>query len=84
MLSIYAPLTALLTVVFWAITALITKYSSLGAIVSFSIMPVIMLFLDSGEKFPVAFLLAMILIIRHRDNIRRIIKGTEPKIGRRS
>lgn len=83
-LSIYAPQTALLTIIIWLMAALITRYSSLGAIVSFGLMPVIIRLVDTGEKFPVAFLMAMILIIRHKDNIRRIIKGSEPKIGRRS
>ncbi len=83
-LNIYSPQTGLFTIIIWIMTVLITRYSSLGALVSFGIMPFSILLLDSREKLPIAFLISVLLFIRHRDNISRLIKGTEPKVGEKS
>ena len=82
-LSIYSPQTALFTVILWLLTVLITKYSSLGALVSFGFLPVIMILFDTGEKFPIALAITLMIFIRHRENISRLAKGTEPKVGKK-
>lgn len=83
-LNIYSPQTGLFTIIIWIMTVLITRYSSLGALVSFGIMPFGILLLDYREKVPIAVLISLLLFIRHRENISRLIKGTEPKIGKKS
>jgi len=80
-LCIYSPQTGLITIIIWLMTVLITRYSSLGALVSFGILPLSAFFLDSREKFPLFFLLAVMIFFRHKDNIVRLIKGAEPRIG---
>jgi len=81
-LMVYAPLAGLATVVLWLITVLVTRTSSLGAIVSFCTLPLSMYFLDAKEKLPISFIMSIILLMRHKDNIYRLIRGTEPKVGR--
>jgi glycerol-3-phosphate acyltransferase PlsY len=83
-LTIYSPQTGLFTIIIWLMTVLITRYSSLGALVSFGLLPLSALVLDSREKAPVLFLMTLLIFVRHKDNIRRIIKGTEPRIGART
>ena len=83
-LTIYSPQTGLFTIIIWLMTVLITRYSSLGALVSFGLLPLSVLVLDSREKVPVLLLMTLLIIVRHKDNIRRIIKGTEPRIGARA
>jgi glycerol-3-phosphate acyltransferase PlsY len=83
-LSIYSPQTALLTIIIWLMTAVITRYSSLGALVSFGLLPVGMIFFDISEKLPVAFMMTALVFIRHKDNISRLLKGQEPKMGKSS
>ncbi len=83
-LTIYSPQTGLLTIIIWLMTVLITRYSSLGALVSFGLLPLGALVLDSREKVPLLFLMTLLIFVRHKDNIRRIIKGTEPRIGART
>jgi acyl phosphate:glycerol-3-phosphate acyltransferase len=83
-LTIYSPQTGLLTIIIWLMTVLITRYSSLGALVSFGLLPLGALVLDSREKVPLLFLMTLLIFVRHKDNIRRIIKGTEPRIGVRT
>jgi glycerol-3-phosphate acyltransferase PlsY len=85
-LLFYVPYGALLTVIIWAVVVLFTKYSSLGAIVSFTLLPLNVLLIHSQDttKFFVSLLISVFIIIRHQDNIRRLMKGTERKIGQRA
>jgi glycerol-3-phosphate acyltransferase PlsY len=84
-LLIYSPKVGLLTVFVWLIVILITRYSSLGALVSFGILPFGTYVLDyTQEKLIISILVASLLIFRHTDNIKRLVKGTEPKIGKRA
>lgn len=82
-LSIYSPKTALFTFIIWLIVVMTSKYSSLGALVSFGFLPLSILFFDHKDKIVVAALITILVFLRHKDNIRRLFKGTERKIGRR-
>ncbi len=82
-LCIYAPQTGIVTIIIWLMTVLVTRYSSLGALVSFGSMPVVLAVLDHNAKAPVGIALALLLFVRHRENIVRLIRGTESKIGNR-
>lgn len=82
-LSVYSPLTALFTAILWLLTIFATKYSSLGALVSFGFLPVSMILFDTGEKFPIALTMALMIFIRHSENISRLARGTEPKSGKK-
>jgi len=79
-LSIYSPQTALFTIIIWLMTVVVSRYSSLGALVSFGLMPVGIAAFDRKEKLPVAFLMSILVFIRHKDNISRLVKGTETKV----
>lgn len=83
-LSIYAPLAALVTVILWLLTVALTRYSSLGAVISFCSLPLSIFFLDTREKLPIAIIMSIILLVRHKDNIKRLIAGTESKVGRKA
>jgi len=82
-LSIYSPQIALFTFIIWLAVVIFTKYSSMGALVSFGLLPINILFFDGREKLFTAILITILIFIRHRDNIQRLIKGTERKIGQR-
>lgn len=79
-LSVYSPLTALITVVLWLLTVFTTKYSSLGALVSFGFLPISMILFDSSEKLPIALIMTLMMFIMHRENISRLARGTELKV----
>lgn len=84
-LLIYSPKTAILTLIIWLLTALITKYSSLGAIVSFGVLPLnIAIFDYSSSKLIIAGMITLMILVRHIGNIERLLKGTERKIGEKS
>ncbi len=85
-LILYSPLIALITVIIWLVTAIMSRYSSLGAIISFCLLPLnIYLFdIQYKEKILIAFIITILLLLRHRDNIYRLLRGTERKIGERA
>jgi glycerol-3-phosphate acyltransferase PlsY len=80
-LSIYAPLAALVTVILWLVTVALTRYSSLGAVISFCSLPFTIFLFDTKEKLPIAIIMSIILLVRHRENMKRLIAGTEFKVG---
>ena len=83
MLSIYSPYAALFTLLLWLLTVLITKYSSLGALVSFGFLPVSMILFDTGKKLPIALAITLMMFLRHKENISRLARGTELKVGKK-
>ncbi|UCE79048.1 MAG: glycerol-3-phosphate 1-O-acyltransferase PlsY [Nitrospiraceae bacterium] len=83
MLLLYTPQTALFTIIIWLLVLMITRYSSVGAVVSFGFLPISILFLDTKEKLPIAFLLSIMIFIRHKDNLIRLRNGTEHQIGKK-
>jgi acyl phosphate:glycerol-3-phosphate acyltransferase len=80
-LMVFAPLAGLATIAAWLVTVLITRYSSAGAIVSFCVMPLAVYLFDVTEKLPISLFMSIILLMRHKDNILRLIQGTETKVG---
>ena len=84
-LLIYSPKVAMVTIILWLAVIVITRYSSLGAIVSFGVLPFsIYLFDYTQEKLIISLLITFLLILRHADNIKRLIQGKETKIGERA
>ena len=71
---------ALLT---WLAVSLTFKRSSLAALATFALVPVYLLF-EAQQVYALSFvLIAGFLFYTHRDNISRLIDGTEPAIGKR-
>lgn len=66
----------------WILMVLISRYSSLAAITTAILAPIYTWFLDERFTIPVAMLSTLILI-RHRDNIHRLLKGEESKVSRK-
>jgi glycerol-3-phosphate acyltransferase PlsY len=66
----------------WLIVAKLSRYSSLAAIVSMVLSPFYSLFaVGSIHAFPPLMILAIFVIYKHKDNISRLIDGTESKIN---
>jgi acyl phosphate:glycerol-3-phosphate acyltransferase len=82
-LGLYSPPVALLTLIIWVMIVFLTKYSSLGALVSFGLLPINILLFDDKEKVYIAMLITCLIFMRHIDNIQRLVKGTERRIGQR-
>lgn len=65
----------------WIVVALISRTSSLSALVAAALSPVYMLIFDRWQYALGAAILAALIFVTHRDNIRRLLKGEEPQIG---
>lgn len=66
----------------WLITALIFRFSSLAALVSAALSPVYAYALYRRDGAILILLLSALVIWRHSENIKRLAKGSEPKIGK--
>lgn len=65
----------------WLAIAFLTKMSSMGALWAAASAPIAAMVLGRLDIAMMSVVLALVIFIRHRENIGRIIKGTEPKIG---
>jgi glycerol-3-phosphate acyltransferase PlsY len=66
----------------WAVVAAIFRISSLAGMAAGVLGPVWAIVLGQGEAAAALALMAALILLRHEGNIRRIIDGTEPRIGR--
>ena len=66
----------------WIIMALIFRYSSLSAIVASASAPIGVLLFYDNEALMVTLFMTVLIWYRHKDNIRRLIDGSETKIGK--
>lgn len=78
-----SPLLALFGFVTWAITIAAFRISSLASLVTVALLPGFALFLDEKSFFPSLVVMMIIIVWRHKDNIKRLLKNQEPKIGQK-
>lgn len=67
----------------WLLTAVVSRISSLSALVAAAASPVLALLLGHSGLVWLCVLLAALIFWRHRANIARLRAGTEPRIGRK-
>lgn len=65
----------------WLVIAGLFRISSLSALVAALMAPVYGWFLASPQLAELAAFMAVLVFIRHHANIRRLLKGEEPRIG---
>lgn len=65
----------------WLVMAAVFRYSSLAALVALAAAPAYAWYLAGENVAAMAAGLALLAFVRHQDNIRRLVAGTETKIG---
>ena len=85
----WQPLLGLAVLLVWMAVALLTRYSSLAALTAAVLAPALY-WAGDGRLWPVnaavlaaLSLMGLLLLWRHRENIRRLLAGTESRIGRK-
>jgi glycerol-3-phosphate acyltransferase PlsY len=68
----------------WLLVAAVARISSLAALVSFALAPVIAAVLADATIVKLALVIAMLVFARHHENIGRLLAGTEPRIGQKA
>ncbi|TNF65313.1 MAG: glycerol-3-phosphate 1-O-acyltransferase [Gammaproteobacteria bacterium] len=71
-------------VITWLIIALISRYSSLAALIATIEVPFIVFFLYGFKPMVVFSIIAIIILLKHHGNIKRLLKGSESKIGQKA
>ena len=67
----------------WIIIAAIFRYSSLAALITAVLTPVLMIILSQAQLLTLSIALALLIFWRHRENVRRLVKRQESKIGQK-
>jgi len=65
----------------WIFIAAVSRYSSLAAIIATLVAPVYTILLANRFYFWPVVVISLLVLWRHQDNIKRLIAGTEMKIG---
>lgn len=67
----------------WLIAAALFRYSSLSALIAAALSPVFTVLWGQPGNTLLCIFLAILIFIRHKTNISRLIRGEEPKIGKK-
>lgn len=78
-----SPYTGLSAIAVWGLVAILFRISSLSAIVAAASAPVFAWHLGDREVVHAVVVLASLVIYRHRQNIKRLLSGQEPRIGQK-
>ncbi len=88
MLLAVLPGPTLIALGLWGLTLLLFRYMALSSIIAASSIPFSIALLerntfwhDEREIFLVSILISVLVIVRHAANIRRLVTGTERRIG---
>lgn len=66
----------------WLVMAVLFRISSLAALTAAALAPLFVLFTDRPQPFVwMSAFLAILIFVRHHENIARLFRGEEPKIG---
>lgn len=75
------PVTGFACCATWLISTLIFRISSLSAIIAAILSPLYGYYFSDLNLAILAGVLCIVILLKHKDNIRRLIDGEEPKIG---
>ena len=79
-----SPSIGLLLLLIWLGAVAIWRYSSGGALAAFGCFPIVTIVNEQRQEFFIFSLVISALIwVKHKDNIVRLWRGTESKIGKK-
>ncbi len=83
-----APLAALSSISLFALILLLSRYVSLASIIGAASFPIFAWFLVHGDKpafyIAVQATVALLIIVKHHQNVGRLLRGTESRFGAHS
>ena len=77
-----SPLVVLALMALFIVVVYFTRYVSLGSLCAAVVLPVVMALLDMPHPYLyMAFFISVVVFHAHRQNIRRLFSGQEPRFG---
>ncbi len=76
------PIAALVYAVVWLSLLVLVRISSVAGILAAVSAPVTAAIVGDSARFPLLAGLALLIVWKHRENIRRLLAGEEPRVGR--
>ena len=77
-----SPLVGVAACAVWLLVALVLRMSSASSLAAFAAAPVLAWGLDAPQPvLGLSLAVAALVYLRHRGNIERLVRGTEPRIG---
>ena len=65
----------------WALIAKVFKISSMSALIAYFLIPILMFYYETELiYFLSSFIISLVCFVQHRENIKRLINRSEPKI----
>ena len=84
-ITVLSPLVALLLLATWVSVVVVTRFSSAGALTAAAMSPIFALFVVKDGRFALfCVAAAALLIYQHRVNIKKLLAGTESRVGKGS
>ena len=75
------PYIAISFLLIWLVVAYMSKYSSLSSLLGIFVVPAYFIFINFDFKISIFFIyLSFVIVIKHKENIKRLINKTENKI----
>jgi len=83
--GVLAPMATLVCVAIFVATVALTRYVSLGSVLGLVLLPPVAggLFHASGSVVAAAAATAVLVVLTHRENLKRLTGGTERKLGQK-
>lgn len=79
-----APIPALISLIIFIIVLILFKYVSLSSLISSALFPPVSYFFNINEWFLIySVCICILIIVKHKENIKRLIEGKELKFGRK-
>ena len=76
------PFVGVVVILVWLVTVAVWRYSSGAALVAFGALPVVSLLVGRSWMFVLfSVVVTGLIVFRHRENVVRLWRGTEPRIG---
>ena len=80
-----APLASLAAALTFGVVLALTRYVSVGSILGTAALSILLFALDAPPPVArVGVLLALLIVFKHKDNIERLLKGNERRLGSRA
>jgi glycerol-3-phosphate acyltransferase PlsY len=77
------PFAVVITVIVFVLVLLKWRFVSLGSLVGVAAMPLLLYLLNAPDYYVyLSLIIGTLIFIKHKDNIRRLLAGTENKMGR--